>query len=151
MMLDYLKFTILVIFSSTYLTAQNKWTDNTPPYPNELPFDKVVIATVITDEGPFNLNISVEFLASTGHVNRTATEIMFELDLLWKKTVIDTVYKNKVSKVSEIPELKNKIDEGLKKLIDELKKTHGIPKSVEIDFTITHFFLNGIFDRRGKN
>lgn len=151
MFLDYLKFTILVIFSSSYLTAQNKWADKTPPYPNELPYDKVVIATVITDKGPFNLNISVEFFATTGHVNRTATSIMLELDLLWKKIVIDRVYKNKVTKLFEIPELKNNIDEDLKKLVDKLKETHGVPKSVEIDFTITHFFLKELFDRREKD
>ena len=64
---------------------------------------------------------------------------------------VDRVYKNKVTKLFEIPELKNNIDEDLKKLVDKLKETHGVPKSVEIDFTITHFFLKELFDRREKD
>ena len=114
------------------------------------PYEKVVVAVILTDQGLFNLNIAVNFEAPATIAGRmsaytldTYKAYLIQLDRLWKKRVFNIINKEVIN-ISKLWTLKNEIEKALLNLTLEEKSNYKIESNTNVIFTITHFYLTKI-------
>ncbi len=114
------------------------------------PFEDVLVTTVLTDKGLYNLSVCVAFEAPSivsGRMSKynleTYRAYLSLLNKIWKKRVFDTVNKPLI-KVSDLDSLKYEVSTAMLELIEEHKVAYKIPGDAMTVFNITHFFLSGV-------
>jgi hypothetical protein len=114
------------------------------------PYENVVVASIMTDQGLYNLNICVNFKSPaiipgrmSDYTLDTYKAYLEQMEKLWKKRVFNIINKPLI-KISELSSLKNEVEKDLVNLILKEKINYKIGRNTNVIFSITHFYLSKI-------
>lgn len=115
-------------------------------YPSNYdPRSSVIASVEIEGKGIRNLVVSIQFLEKPFNKREYASdeygELINRLSVEWRGVALKKVLESNKYKITDLSELEDSVDVGVKKLINQLKRIYGVKEGIEVVYSISSFYL----------